>query len=67
MENTRRQSIVLRSPLPTTRLASSVKGFFREIIPRPAKEIDMMRKAPPGGGYTKLNTTPDRLLDGRGF
>lgn len=56
IENTKRQSIVLMSPLPTTKPASSVKGFLREIIPRPAREIDMMRREPPGGGYTKFDT-----------
>jgi hypothetical protein len=43
MQKTRRQSIVLKSPLPTTKPASSVKGFWNETMPRPAKEMDMMR------------------------
>lgn len=35
--------MALMSPLPTTRPASSVKGFWRETMPRPAREMDMAR------------------------
>jgi len=43
MEKTRRQSMVLMSLLLTSKSMSSVMGFRSDTMPRPAKEMDMMR------------------------
>jgi hypothetical protein len=47
MQKTSRQIMALMSPLPTTRLASSVKGFLSETMLRPAKEMVMMKVREP--------------------